>query len=121
MESAERKTTDIRIIYKTKEFEEFYNSLSTRVKDKFEYTFELVQTVYTLPVKYVKHLDGTDLYEMRVSVGSNEYRTVLFAIDNRNVILSTKIILLNGFLKKSTKDYNKQIAKAIRILKDLAL
>ena len=46
---------------------------------------------------------------MRVSVGSNEYRTVLFAIDNSNVILSTKIILLNGFLKKSTKDYDKQM------------
>ena len=100
---------------------EFYNDLNARVKDKFEYTFELVQTVYALPVKYIKHLDGTDLYEMRVSVGSNEYRTVLFAIDNSNVILATKIILLNGFLKKSTKDYDKQIAKAIRILKDLAL
>ena len=121
MESVEGKTSDIRTIYKTEEFEEFYSSLDTRVKDKFDYTFELVQTVYALPVKYVKHLDGTDLYEMRVSVGSNEYRTVLFAIDNSNVILSTKIILLNGFLKKSTKDYNKQIAKAIRILKDLAL
>ena len=56
-----------------------------------------------------------------MSVGSNEYRTVLFAIDNSNVILSTKIILLNGFLKKSTKDYNKQIAKAECILKDLLL
>ena len=43
------------------------------------------------------------------------------ARDNSNVILATKIILLNGFLKKSTKDYDKQIAKAIRILKDLAL
>ena len=121
MESIETKTTDIRTTYKTEEFEEFYNDLNARVKDKFEYTFELVQTVYALPVKYIKHLDGTDLYEMRVSVGSNEYRTVLFAIDNSNVILATKIILLNGFLKKSTKDYNKQIAKAIRILKDLAL
>lgn len=74
-----------------------------------------------MPIKYVKHLKGTDLYEMHVSVGSNEYRTILFAIDNRNVILSTKIILLNGFLKKSTKDYDKQIAKAVRLLKDLAL
>lgn len=121
MKSVEGKTTDIRTIFRTEEFEEFYNSLNERVKDKFEYTFGLVQTVYALPVKYVKHLDGTDLYEMRVSVGSNEYRTVLFAIDNSNVILSTKIILLNGFLKKSTKDYDKQIAKAVRILKDLAL
>lgn len=121
MTSVDGKTTDIRIIFRTEEFEKFYNSLNTRVKDKFEYTFGLVQTVYALPVKYIKHLDGTNLYEMRVSVGSNEYRTVLFAIDNSNVILSTKIILLNGFLKKSTKDYDKQIAKAVRILKDLAL
>ena len=121
MESVEDKASDIRTIFKTDEFEEFYNGLDEKVKDKFEYTFELVQTVYAIPVKYVKHLEGTDLYEMRVSVGSNEYRTVLFAIDNSNVILSTKIILLNGFLKKSTKDYSKQIAKAERILKGLAL
>lgn len=121
MESVEDKASDIRTIFKTDEFEESYNGLDEKVKDKFEYTFELVQTVYAIPVKYVKHLEGTDLYEMRVSVGSNEYRTVLFAIDNSNVILSTKIILLNGFLKKSTKDYSKQIAKAERILKGLAL
>ena len=114
-------TLKLEVYFRTEEFEKFYNSLNTRVKDKFEYTFGLVQTVYALPVKYIKHLDGTNLYEMRVSVGSNEYRTVLFAIDNSNVILSTKIILLNGFLKKSTKDYDKQIAKAVRILKDLAL
>ena len=121
LQSVEDKASDIRTIFKTDEFEEFYNGLDEKVKDKFEYTFELVQTVYAIPVKYVKHLEGTDLYEMRVSVGSNEYRTVLFAIDNSNVILSTKIILLNGFLKKSTKDYSKQIAKAERILKGLAL
>ncbi len=121
MTSVDGKTTEIRTLFRTDEFEKFYNSLNIRAKDKFEYTFELVQTVYVLPVKYIKHLGGTDLYEMRVSVGSNEYRTVLFAIDNSNVILSTKIILLNGFLKKSTKDYDKQIAKTVRILKDLAL
>ena len=121
MESVEDKASDIRTIFKTDEFEEFYNGLDEKVKDKFENTCELVQTVYAIPVKYVKHLEGTDLYEMCVSVGSNEYRTVLFAIDNSNVILSTKIILLNGFLKKSTKDYSKQIAKAERILKGLAL
>lgn len=62
MKSVEGKTTDIRTIFRTEEFEEFYNSLNTRVKDKFEYTFGLVQTVYVLPVKYVKHLDGTDFY-----------------------------------------------------------
>lgn len=119
MDSMESKTTDIRTIYKTEEFEEFYNKLDSKVKAKFEYTFGLIQTVYALPVKYVKHLEKTELYEMRVSVGSNEYRTVLFAIDNSNIILSTRIVLLNGFLKKSTKDYEKQTAKAKQILKEL--
>ena len=42
---------------------------------------------------------------MRVSVNTNEYRTILFAVDNDNIILSKKVLLLNGFLKKSTKDY----------------
>lgn len=53
---------------------------------------------------------------MRVSVGTNEYRTVLFAIDHDNIILSTKILVLNAFLKKSTKDYKKQIEIAEKIL-----
>lgn len=56
MESVEGKTTDIRTIFKTEEFEEFYNSLDKRVKDKFEYTFGVVQTVYALPIKYVKQI-----------------------------------------------------------------
>lgn len=86
MEPVEGKTTDIRTIFRTDEFEKFYDSLNNKVKEKFEYTFGLVQTIYVLPVKYIKHLEGTDLYEMRISVGSNEYRTVLFAIDNKNVI-----------------------------------
>ena len=64
---------------------------------------------------------NTELYEMRVSVGTNEYRTVLFAIDHDNIIQSTRIILLNGFLKKSEKDYRKQINIAEKILKDLEL
>ena len=46
-----------------------------------------------------------DFYEMRVSVGNNEYRTVLFAVDNENIILSTRIYVLNAFKKKSKQDY----------------
>lgn len=49
----------------------------------------------------------TDFYEMRVSVGNNEYRTVLFAVDNENIILSTRIYVLNAFKKKSKQDYKK--------------
>jgi phage-related protein len=111
--------TDIRTIYKSQEFEQFYDGLSSAVKVKFEHVFNVIQTVYALPIKFVKRLVNTDLYEMRVSVGTNEYRTVLFAIDHDNIIQSTRVILLNGFLKKSEKDYRKQIEIAKKILKDL--
>ena len=53
---------------------------------------------------------------MRVSVGGNEYRTVMFTMDNDNVILATEITLLNAFMKKSSKDYKKQISLAENIL-----
>ena len=120
--SMEEKTGDkanIRKIYRTSEFDDFYSSLPSKVKDKFEYVFLVVQTVYNVSTKFVKHIENTELYELRVAVGSNEYRTVLFAIDPDNVIESSRIILLNGFLKKSSKDYKKQIEKARTILKNL--
>lgn len=121
MNSGEINNTDIRIIYKSTEFEQFYVGLPDTIKKKFEHIFNVVQTVYALPVKFAKRLVNTELYELRVSVGTNEYRTILFAIDHDNIIQSTRIILLNGFLKKSEKDYRKQIDIAEKILKDLEL
>lgn len=109
----------IRKIFRTSEFDEFYNSLPSKVKDKFEYVFLVVQTIYNISTKFVKHIENTELYELRVSVGTNEYRTIIFTIDHDNIIESTRIILLNGFLKKSSKDYRKQIDKARTILKNL--
>lgn len=121
MNIIEGNTESIRRIYSTDDFDGFFNELTEKVQEKFRQSFDVVKTVYVLNTKLVKKLSNTNLYEMRVSVGSNEYKTVLFAIDTDNIILSTKVILLNGFLKKSTKDYGKQIAKAERILKDLSL
>ena len=40
---------------------------------------------------------------MRVSV-DNEVRVILFAADSDNINLATRIIFLNGFIKKGTKD-----------------
>lgn len=121
MEATSKKDSDIRELYFSEEFLEFYNSLQDKIKTKFEHTMDIIRTEYILSTKFVKHLEGTDLYEMRVSVSTNEYRTILFAVDNDNIILSKKILLLNGFLKKSTKDYSKQIKIAKRILEDFEL
>lgn len=121
MKTASKKDGNIRELYFSNEFAEFYNGLQDKIKVKFEYTMDIIRTEYVLNTKFVKHLEDTDLYEMRVSVSTNEYRTILFAVDNDNIILSKKILLLNGFLKKSTKDYAKQIKIAKRILEDFEL
>ena len=121
MKATSKKDNDIRELYFSDEFVKFYDMLQDKVKAKFEHTMDVIRTEYVLSTKFVKHLENTDLYEMRVSVSTNEYRTILFAVDDDNFILSKKILLLNGFLKKSTKDYNKQIKIAERILKDFEL
>lgn len=121
MKATDKKDNDIRELYFSDEFAEFYGMLQDKVKAKFEHTMDIIKTEYVLSTKFVKHLEHTDLYEMRVSVNTNEYRTILFAVDNENIILSKKILLLNSFLKKSTKDYSKQIKIAERILKDFEL
>ena len=109
----------IRDVFWTKEFTRFYNELPLQVQNKFDYVISIVKTEYVVSAKFIKHLENTELYEMRVSIGNNEYRTIVFTMDNPNVILATKIILLNAFMKKSTKDYKKQLRTAEKILEGL--
>lgn len=109
----------MRTIYRSMEFEVFYNSLSVNVKEKIKYALNVITEIRIVNVKLVKKLINTEFYELRVSV-DNEYRIVIFAIDNDNFAESEQIVLLNGFVKKSTKDYKREINKARRILKSLS-
>lgn len=121
MDATGKNDSNIRELYFSDEFVEFYDKLQDKIRAKFEHTMDIIRTEYVLSTKFVKRLEGTDLYEMRVSVSTNEYRTILFAVDNENIILSKKILLLNGFFKKSTKDYSRQIKIAKRILENFEL
>lgn len=121
MNSDKATTPYVRTILRTPEFMAFYEALSVKVQTKFQYVMNVIASVYNVSTKFVKHLENSDLYEMRVSVGTNEYRTVLFAIDHENFIEAKSIILIIGFLKKDNKDYRKQIEKAISILNKMEL
>ena len=116
-----KDSDDIRELYFSEDFWEFYHLQTDKVKNKFNYVFGIVRKEKVITTKFIKRLVNTDLYEMRISVGTNEYRTVLFAVDNSNIILSTKILVLNAFLKKSSKDYQKEIDRAVKILNDYQL
>lgn len=90
------------------------------MRTKFDNVLNIVKSEPVISTKFVKHLVTTDLYEMRVSVGRDEYRTIMFTMDNENIMLATEITLLNAFMKKSTKDYQKQIKLAENILKRIS-
>ena len=105
------------IIY-TAEYNEFKESLNSRASEKLDYCISVLKTALPLTTKFVKKIVSSDLYELRVTV-DNELRIILFAVDNENISLATKIIVLNGFIKKSNKDYDKQIRKAYNILNSL--
>jgi hypothetical protein len=105
----------MRTIFKTHEFLEFLNNSETNVKDKIDYLLEIIITQPVINIKIAKKLINTDFYEVRIQV-NNEYRIIVFTIDQDNITQSRNILFLNGFMKKSTKDYDKQIKIAIKIL-----
>ncbi len=120
MNDKNRASNYVRTIYRTQDFLDFYNALHPKIQMKFLYVMDVIATVYNVSTKFIKRLETCDLYEMRVSVGSNEYRTVLFAIDHQNFIEAKEVILLNGFLKKDNRDYRRQIEIAKSILNNLS-
>ena len=109
----------MRNLIRSVEFDEFYSSLPANVQNKVQYAMNVLAEIRVVNTKLVKKLIDTDFYELRISVG-NEYRVILFTIDHENFIEAKEILLLNGFIKKATKDYKKEIEKAKQILKTLS-
>ena len=76
------------------------------------YVMQIMSTEYLVNEKFVKKLQNSPFYEMRVSVSSNEYRSIIFAIDADSFIQSKKVLMLNSFLKKDTKQYRAELRRA---------
>ena len=106
---------DIRM---TETFIKFLKALEPKVRKKYLYVIQVLKTESVVSEKFIKHLENTNLYEMRVSLSSNEYRTIVFSIDAVNIISATKVLLLNSFLKKDTKQYRSEINKAVKLLEE---
>ncbi len=109
----------MRTIYYTEEYEIFYEDADDNVKEKIEYLKDILISEKIIKSKYSKKLIGTDFYELRVML-NNQYRVIFFTIDNEDLNQATEILFLNGFIKKSTKDYEKQIKKSQKILEQWA-
>ena len=44
----------------TKEFEEYYRHLSEKIREKYDYVFEIMFTKYVVSNKFVKRLEKTE-------------------------------------------------------------
>lgn len=82
----------IREIYYSDEYKEYLDALPMRVRVKYDYVEQIIATIKVVSTKFVKNIEGTDFYEARVSIGSNGYRTVMFAIDAISFIESSRVI-----------------------------
>lgn len=100
----------------TDEVLEFINGADPNVKIKIDYILDVLINQSVINTKIAKKLTNTFLYEIRIQV-NNEYRILCFTVDHDNIMQAKKILFLSAFLKKSTKDYDKEIKRAIKILK----
>ena len=100
------------------EYLEFEKISNKRTREKLRYASSILETMPVISSQFAKKLVNTDFYELRIKV-DNEIRVILFTVDNSNINLSNTIVFLNGFIKKNSKDYRKEIEKANKILRRL--
>ncbi len=91
--------------------------MDERLREKYDYALNILRTQNLVSKRFVCSLENIDFYELRISIRTNEYRTILFAIDHDSFIQSKNVLLLNSFLKKDTKQYKAEIKKAKNIVK----
>ena len=88
------------------------DSLSAKTAQKAVWVLNLLEDLEAIPAHYFSKMSGTeDIWECRISHGSNIYRIFAFWDEN-------KIILTHGFVKKTQKTPLKEIEKAENYKKD---
>lgn len=95
-------------------FEEMVGNLpNDKTRKKLEKVLDRIVLFKQPGSKFLKKLQNSDgIFEILVSYSSNEYRLLGFFTDED---FGDHFIILNCFVKKATKDYKKEIEKAIRL------
>lgn len=93
------------------EFEEFYNSLPIKDRNKLRATIEMIEEAgiqAAIQLEWVKKLDS-EINEIRSKVSSNIQRALYFHVKNNQYIIT------HGFTKKTQKTPIKEIERAKQI------
>lgn len=92
---------------------DFLDSLPNKVFKKITWILNLVTELEKIPSVYFKKLiNSDDIYECRISFGSNIYR--IFCFFHKG----TLVILTHGIIKKTQKTPQNEIRKAEEYKKD---
>jgi phage-related protein len=93
--------------------EEFLDSLSAKQAQKVLWVLRALGELPRVPQQYFKKLEGTDdLWEVRAQFGGDAFRLLGFWCEGR------RIILTNGFAKKTQKTPEREIALAAQRRRD---
>ena len=93
------------------EFEEFYNSLPIKDRNKLRATIDMIEEAgiqAAIQLEWVKKLDS-EINEIRSKVSSNIQRALYFHVKNNQYIIT------HGFTKKTQKTPIKEIKRAKQI------
>ena len=101
----------------TNECLDFIEKQDSKLELKFYQLIEVITSIRVVNSNFVKKIQNTHFHELRIKSG-NQYRVIIFAADHLNFNECTKAVCLNGFIKKSNKDYVKAIKRAERVLED---
>jgi phage-related protein len=92
---------------------EFLDSLPSKVAQKVTWVLKLLQELDPVPIQYFKKLTATDeIWECRMVFGGNTYRILCFYHGGN------RLILTNGFMKKTPKTSSEEIRRAERLKAD---
>lgn len=93
------------------EFEEFYNSLPVKDRNKLRATIEMIEEAgiqAAIQLEWIKKLNS-EINEIRSKVSSNIQRALYFHVKNNQYIIT------HGFTKKTQKTPIKEIERAKQI------
>ena len=105
--------TNREIIFYKDYFDNFFEALTDKVKDKIDEVLFMITILERVPTKFFKSIEGVKgLFEIRVEYESNIYR-IFCCFDKGNLV-----VLFNGFQKKTQKTPQKELAKAEKIMQE---
>jgi|SRR5690554_1833919 len=101
------------IIFYKDYFDDFFETLTEKVKDKIDEILFMMTILERVPTKFFKSVEGVKgLFEIRIRYESNIYR-IFCCLDEGNLV-----VLFNGFQKKTRRTPIKELNKAVKIMEE---